>query len=125
MALTGSIPVTGSLIVNDVSPRREKKFLRFGGFFLLKCLHRSKLIPKFVLSFTNKKMTTEIFEINENHPLFEELGYIKKPNLKKLPKHAISPSKSPKPKQPDRNGQCPCNSGLKYKKCCMINPKEE
>jgi len=33
MALTGSIPVTVSLIVNDVSPRREKKFLRFGGFF--------------------------------------------------------------------------------------------
>lgn len=38
MALTGSIPVTGSLIVNDVSPRREKKFLRFGGFFFVKKL---------------------------------------------------------------------------------------
>jgi uncharacterized protein YecA (UPF0149 family) len=55
--------------------------------------------------------------------LVEDL-VIPETGLKKLPKHAISPSKSPKPKQPGRNGQCPCNSGLKYKKCCMMNPKE-
>jgi hypothetical protein len=58
MALTGSIPVMGSLIVNDVSPKREKKFLRFGGFFLLKCLHRNFIMFIFVLSFTSKKFFT-------------------------------------------------------------------
>jgi hypothetical protein len=56
MALTGSIPVTGSLIVNDVSPKREKKFLRFGGFFLLKNLQGKIFFLTFVsLKFTIKK----------------------------------------------------------------------
>jgi hypothetical protein len=26
--------------------------------------------------------------------------------------------------EPRRNDPCPCGSGLKYKKCCLINPKE-
>lgn len=64
MALTGSIPFTGSLIVNDVSPRREKKFLRFGGFFLLKSLHRKFIMFIFVPSFTIKKQTSHGKELD-------------------------------------------------------------
>jgi transposase-like protein len=41
--------------------------------------------------------------------------------LEKLPISA-QPEPIRRPAEPGRNAQCPCNSGLKYKRCCANKP---